>query len=543
MNQPGVKKIVIHSKNLLNENSKPTPTTNANISTNVQPNTSSNIIPPSKFSTVTVNENLTGIITRENKDKIKQRLANVRQSVTEELLAAPIPTNVSSYNGARVSFQPSTQFSRQYKNVAHHKMGGESVKRPGSLYQKGYLPRSESVLQYDRVRNEAETSIRNYIEEKKKISPLTKNSTIDSNLNQVKARKNQRERKTTIEVAKNRYSQVYERYESDSDGSTIAELKTIKSFRKDDFSITQLKPNDLRKHKNSLSNLHRNISKSVDTGLSDDKLMKAKAEFKSLVKSNLASNLKPNENKANSKKLDLGESKKLLDNRKISIQEKPKKLDDLNQKSNDSSKKKNVNDKSRNYANSKKKNFSEEDEDEDVEEEDDEENEDSENSLKQSSNQDEENNDDEDEEEEDDENEDDIKKYFNDDKNSKVNYEFFNYDFSENKTDKSDNKIYSDFNQFYRNQQSCYYRATQPSPAVFQPSYFPRSATRSRMTPQPDASLPQHQHHQHNHHQACQHQHTSYLSRQAGYYASWYGSAPSLRMPTRQHNRQSLYLN
>lgn len=76
--------------------------------------------------------------------------------------------NSTSSNTNRVSFQPSTQFNRQYKQVGHTKLGGDAqVRRQGSLYQKGYLPRSESILQYEKIRMDAESSIRNYIEEKK----------------------------------------------------------------------------------------------------------------------------------------------------------------------------------------------------------------------------------------------------------------------------------------------------------------------------------------------------------------------------------------
>ena len=163
--------------------------------------------------------------------------------------------------------------------------------------------------------------------------------------------------------------------------------------------------------------------------------------------------------------------------------------------------------------------------------------------------------DDEDEDYEDDDEEDDayndLKRYFDDENNNRVNYEFFNYDFDSSEKSVDPKSIYADSSQFYGG--SNYSYRAQNSPACFQPGFFPRT-TRSRMTPQPTettSSQHQHQHQQQQHqqqqqshlmHQSCHHQ--SYFSRnQPGYYASWYGSAPSLRIPSKHHHRQSLFLN
>ena len=169
---------------------------------------------------------------------------------------------------------------------------------------------------------------------------------------------------------------------------------------------------------------------------------------------------------------------------------------------------------------------------------------------------DEEDFDDEDETDDDDDDEDEdysnLKSYFNDERVSKksgnVNYEYFNYDFESSEKSSLDPKsIYVDASQFYGSNYS--YRggvqtnSTTPSPACFQPGFFPRGApSRSRMTPQPQetgSSGPQTHHHQ----QQQQPQHSYFSRNHSGFYASWYGSAPSLRIPSSRHHRQSLFLS
>ena len=272
-----VKKIVIHSKALNHNHNHHTVTTKhlaselnkINVITNtLTSNATANSplspsVPPMvnrhsqqqhhhhKSHTLPISESLLG---KENIyiKHVKQSATLAKEekptlSATTAVTAPTTSTSTSaSYNGARVSFQPNTQFSRQSKqqqqqqHVVQNKSGGDSVKRHGSLYLKGYLPRSESVLQYDKVRNEIESTIRLFIEEKKKFAAQekedkTKNvavATPPSANNQDLALKTRqvaqmRERKSTLEAAKNRYSQVYERYQSNSDCSTIGELKCL----------------------------------------------------------------------------------------------------------------------------------------------------------------------------------------------------------------------------------------------------------------------------------------------------------------------------
>jgi hypothetical protein len=98
---------------------------------------------------------------------------------------------------------------------------------------------------------------------------------------------------------------------------------------------------------------------------------------------------------------------------------------------------------------------------------------------------------------------------------------------------------------FYARQSQVYanFRQVQPSPAFFQPGFYQRSHT-----PQPQIVQDplQSSHSQnvfgHYHHQQQQQQQI-YFSRQPSYYASWYGSTPSLRIPDRNANRQSFYFN
>ena len=99
---------------------------------------------------------------------------------------------------------------------------------------------------------------------------------------------------------------------------------------------------------------------------------------------------------------------------------------------------------------------------------------------------------------------------------------------------------------FYARQSQVYanFRQVQPSPAFFQPGFYQRSHT-----PQPQIVQDplQSSHSQnvfgHYHHQQQQQQQQIYFSRQPSYYASWYGSTPSLRIPDRNANRQSFYFN
>ena len=108
--------------------------------------------------------------------------------------------------------------------------------------------------------------------------------------------------------------------------------------------------------------------------------------------------------------------------------------------------------------------------------------------------------------------------------------EFYMYETSYN-----DTNYYARQNQIYNNLRA------PASPAFFQPGFYQRSHT-----PQPqvvqDPLQPSHsqnvflpQHYQ-------QHQH-DYFNRQQSYYTSWYGSTPSLRTPDRNLNRQSFYFN
>ncbi len=84
-----------------------------------------------------------------------------------------------------------------------------------------------------------------------------------------------------------------------------------------------------------------------------------------------------------------------------------------------------------------------------------------------------------------------------------------------------------------------HFRQTQASPAYFQPGYYPRSNTPQPINNQLDPIQVSHSQNIFSHYQQQQ----LYFNRQGSYYASWYGSTPSLRVSDTNSNRQSFYFN
>lgn len=117
----------------------------------------------------------------------------------------------------------------------------------------------------------------------------------------------------------------------------------------------------------------------------------------------------------------------------------------------------------------------------------------------------------------------------------------YEHNYSDQRTCQSQTEdFYARQNQIYAN-----FRQVQPSPAFFQPGFYQRSNT-----PQPqvvqDPLQSSHSQNVFNHYhqqQQQQQQQQMYFNRQSNYYASWYGSTPSLRVPERNTNRQSFYFN
>jgi len=89
-------------------------------------------------------------ITKGMRHKLPQQQQHVTNSLKEDLLSYS-GGGGGGGGGTRVSFQPNTQFTRHSNHHASIGSGDSAIKRHSSLYSKGYLPRSESVLQYDKV--------------------------------------------------------------------------------------------------------------------------------------------------------------------------------------------------------------------------------------------------------------------------------------------------------------------------------------------------------------------------------------------------------
>jgi hypothetical protein len=153
--------------------------------------------------------------------------------------------------------------------------------------------------------------------------------------------------------------------------------------------------------------------------------------------------------------------------------------------------------------------------------------------------------DEEDEEEEDDDES-------GDETRDQTSYEFYKSYNTPATTTTADKNNYHYENNVYARQSDIYnsYRS-HPSPAFFQPGYYPRTSQATPSVPQqPDLIQPSNsqnifsqQQQQPHHHHMQYHHHQPYFSKQSSYYGSWYGSTPSLRVPVRNQNRQSSYFN
>lgn len=111
--------------------------------------------------------------------------------------------------------------------------------------------------------------------------------------------------------------------------------------------------------------------------------------------------------------------------------------------------------------------------------------------------------------------------------------EFYSYD--QGNCQPSSENFYARQNQIYAN-----FRQAQASPAFFQPGFYPRSNTPQPQVPVTDPLQSSHSQNVFSHYQQQQ---QLYFNRPSNYYASWYGSTPSLRISDRNANRQSFYFN
>lgn len=448
--------------------------------------------------TMSHTEKSSSLIKEVIKEKSKIRVINIHKNVTckrtaslsENLNGVRLPRLLKpdlikktdeevKTTQQKTSFQPNSNHYKQNHErplVNHAKIGGDgpTLRRHSSLlYPKTHLPRSESNINYEKNKIDIDLSIKNYIETKKKELnvPKTEAKPVTVEKRQpkkaeIKSRFSLRETRPNKPLNNNntnrRYSQIYEKDQVEiSDISTIIE-ETGKKEEDSSLPGANLKTTNLENKKIKLIKNHRllmtkKLSKSVDTGLSE------------------------NQNSQKSKYLNLKNNNEIKKEEKES---KDKKVVEGN----------NVNKNNAKEEYDPEKDFTESEYETGAlyfEEED--------GQFRQYSPQ------------------------MYSSSNKHINYDFYSYDPA---------SLYTmDSGQYYGNM---YYR-TQPSPAYFQPSYFPRSSVKSRLVaPVLDRgsnqnTQQQQQHPQQQHHYQNCHQHHSY--RQSGYYASWYGSAPSLRVP------------
>lgn len=429
-----------------------------------------------------------------------------------------------SHNRVSFSFQPTTEYLQHFRNVGLTKLGAaSSLKSKDAMYQRANLPRSQSVITCHQ--NLSETP-----EFSSKIDEVN-----ESNL----------ENKESSETISHRYSQHYAKFDSDSSNTTVEESQTT-SFKEKD----SIKSKNYKKLKSAL-NVPKNISKSVEMISKKSTDSKKLDPKKNLDKINeyFTSNTQLTNSKSNKKMDSTCEKPTFIKNIKIikpipttpitkseTITKKPDDKDDKKKLPTDIKipiiKKKNQQ-KDKNIKFSTKDDFPDID-DSDINEEE-EEQIDRVESTKEKIDEFDVNETDEYEEDDTD-----------DEARNQPSYDYY-------KTYNSDKNNYHYDTNLYARQSEIYnsYRS-HPSPAFFQPGFYPRSNATS-VQQQPDLiqssnsqnvfSQQQQQQQQHHHHHMQYHTHQPYFSKQSSYYGSWYGSTPSLRVPVRSQNRQSSYFN
>ena len=228
-----------------------------------------------------------------NKSKLGSSAAI--KSSKPNLMTSGSTSNSNGNNmSARVSFQPSNEFILHSKHVGFTKLGGAHLQRKGSLYKENILPRSESIIQHpsDKFCNDIEISMASYLhcEKKRDSAPKCQLKTHHSlkeqtrkhihNIHCVGTNCGLSVGSTGGSAAdtlyRNRFSQIYSKYESDSEASAIELIKLDDNLRKLN-RINSIKYSTKPKVRESSLSRTRNLSKSVDTGLCQSKSMKVGA--------------------------------------------------------------------------------------------------------------------------------------------------------------------------------------------------------------------------------------------------------------------------